>query len=1032
VRIANQDKRAREFYTFLIALTLGLLVSVPTQIVVAPSAVAAQDSECVIGSSALCPATSPQEIYNLYGTTTDRTYFIKVNGVATEVFVLMNRTGSDNGGWILLMKGTQGTSNFAYTSTMFTSNTSTLNPSSLTNDVATDAKFSAYNNLSIVKMLGVLRNPATGTITANGDIASNAFGGHVWFETFGASTAYTKLTTTTSLNSPANDNFTSVPERKWKTTVSGSQVLSYQPGFGRYGFNGSPCSNTDFQYRWGIAWNQEADWSSCDVVVGIGLVSRSPGDHVIWSGVTTGSVTSNTGHGNTGFQIWGKVAEPSLGAPTSVTATASGSGQINLSWGAPTATSPVDYVVQYKTAAAGSYSNSFIVSGQTTATINGLTNGASYNFRVFARTAGDSTSAANIANSTIIKSVSSQLSTPTAPTVSATSNTLKSIDVSWSAISNASSYTVKVYNDSSTLLSTSGLTGLTGTSTTITTTNLASLADATPYKVSITAIGNGSSFLDSSESLKSDVTTTGAALTPTFGTPTATADGFTVQISNYSASYTWAGTATASGSVAISGTGLVTVTGVAPGTQSVATITTTRTGYTSGSATATGTSITGSALTPTFGTPTATADGFTVQISNYSASYTWAGTATASGSVAINGTGLVTVTGVAPGTASTATITTTRTGYTSGSATATGTSITGSALTPTFGSPTATADGFTVQISNYSASYTWAGTATASGSVAINGTGLVTVTGVAPGTASTATITTTRTGYTSGSATATGTSITGSALTPTFGSPTATADGFTVQISNYSASYTWAGSATASASVAISGTGLVTVTGVAPGTQSVATITTTRTGYTSGSATVTGTSITGSALSPTFGSATATNSGFTVQISNYSASYTWAGTATASGSVSINGTGLVTVTGVGPGKVSVATITTTRTGYTSGSATVSATANRVLATSTVVTPGTDAALVLVRTTFLQTNPIAARVNTPSKVTFLANNKAIPGCSALKTVLVSSNHTATCNYRPTSLGSLTLSATITPNDTGYIAVTRSVKVVVSPK
>ena len=114
------------------------------------------------------------------------------------------------------------------------------------------------------------------------------------------------------------------------------------------------------------------------------------------------------------------------------------------------------------------------------------------------------------------------------------------------------------------------------------------------------------------------------------------------------------------------------------------------------------------------------------------------------------------------------------------------------ALTPTFGSTTATADGFTVQISNYNASYTWGGSATASGSVAISGLGLVTVTGVAPGTSSTATITTTRTGYTGGSATVSATSTTGAALTPTFGSTTATADGFTVQISNYDASYTWA------------------------------------------------------------------------------------------------------------------------------------------------------------------------------------------------------------------------------------------------
>ena len=81
------------------------------------------------------------------------------------------------------------------------------------------------------------------------------------------------------------------------------------------------------------------------------------------------------------------------------------------------------------------------------------------------------------------------------------------------------------------------------------------------------------------------------AETAIFGTPTATADGFTVQISNYSALYTWAGTATASGSVAISGSGLVTVTGVSGSTSSTATITTTRTGYVSSSATVTATSV---------------------------------------------------------------------------------------------------------------------------------------------------------------------------------------------------------------------------------------------------------------------------------------------------------------------------------------------------------------------------------------------------------------------------------------------------------
>ncbi len=84
------------------------------------------------------------------------------------------------------------------------------------------------------------------------------------------------------------------------------------------------------------------------------------------------------------------------------------------------------------------------------------------------------------------------------------------------------------------------------------------------------------------------------------------------------------------------------------------------------------------------------------------------------------------------------------------------------ALVPTFGTPTSEANGFTVQISNYNNFFTYGGTATASGSVAINTTtapGLVTVTGVAANTSSIATINTTRTGYVPGSSTTTATSL---------------------------------------------------------------------------------------------------------------------------------------------------------------------------------------------------------------------------------------------------------------------------------
>jgi hypothetical protein len=246
-----------------------------------------------------------------------------------------------------------------------------------------------------------------------------------------------------------------------------------------------------------------------------------------------------------------------------------------------------------------------------------------------------------------------------------------------------------------------------------------------------------------------------AANTPAFGTPTATADGFTVQISNYDANFTYGATTTA-GSVSIDGLGLVTVTGVSPNTSSTATITTTQTGYVNGSAPVTATSL-NAANTPAFGTPTATADGFTVQISNYSSAFNYSGIATANGTVAISNTGLVTVSGVAANTSSTATITTTQTGFANGSAPVVATSLL-AANTPAFDTATPTPDGYTVQITNYNGAFTYSGTATA-GSVSINGSGLVTVTGLQPNTSSTATITTTQTGFANGSAPVVATSL---------------------------------------------------------------------------------------------------------------------------------------------------------------------------------------------------------------------------------------------------------------------------------
>ncbi len=77
----------------------------------------------------------------------------------------------------------------------------------------------------------------------------------------------------------------------------------------------------------------------------------------------------------------------------------------------------------------------------------------------------------------------------------------------------------------------------------------------------------------------------------------------------------------------------------------------------------------------------------------------------------------------------------------------------------------------------------------------------------------------------------------GNPLTPATAVPTATADGCTVQVSNFDAEYTWALSSDAGAA-SISGTGLITLTGLDRDGSATLTITSHREGYPDGSAQV--------------------------------------------------------------------------------------------------------------------------------------------------------------------------------------------------
>ena len=122
---------------------------------------------------------------------------------------------------------------------------------------------------------------------------------------------------------------------------------------------------------------------------------------------------------------------------------------------------------------------------------------------------GDGISYADSAASPFSASITTNKATlakPNAPTVAATSNTHKSLDIAWSTVSNATTYTLRLYNSlGSNLLAT--ITGLSGSTKVLTSSDYELLAEATGYRATITAIGN-SQYNDSAESDRSSIGTT--------------------------------------------------------------------------------------------------------------------------------------------------------------------------------------------------------------------------------------------------------------------------------------------------------------------------------------------------------------------------------------------------------------------------------------------------------------------------------------------------------------------------------------------
>src|SRR3990172_3988039 len=131
-------------------------------------------------------------------------------------------------------------------------------------------------------------------------------------------------------------------------------------------------------------------------------------------------------------------------SPTSLTANAISSSQINLSWITPTntgGTPVIGYMIQKRDSCTGSFSTLVANTGNTSTTYSntGLVNGTCYEYRVFSHNVVGTSLASNNATATTLQNPApSTTSPPSAPTgLNVTTLSKAALKLTWSASSNA-------------------------------------------------------------------------------------------------------------------------------------------------------------------------------------------------------------------------------------------------------------------------------------------------------------------------------------------------------------------------------------------------------------------------------------------------------------------------------------------------------------------------------------------------------------------------------------------------------------------
>jgi hypothetical protein len=238
------------------------------------------------GSSTVRAAPSAKYIKNLTGTNTDGVYWINLPIVGpTQLYCLMNSV-VDGGGWMMMLKATQGNT-FQYSSSHWTSVT-TLNPSDNTRNNA-DAKFNTMNYF-----------PAKDLLALFPDIASN----YNSSTTGGSINLFSSYNNWCWLQNNFNNGTRVTPIYFWANVdrlflgdannfAGKGTAFSGQTDVRFYGFNfrNTPevnQSNTSARVksRWGFGWNENygglypsGNMESDDVSGGIGVNSDRLGNY---------------------------------------------------------------------------------------------------------------------------------------------------------------------------------------------------------------------------------------------------------------------------------------------------------------------------------------------------------------------------------------------------------------------------------------------------------------------------------------------------------------------------------------------------------------------------------------------------------------------------------------------------------------------------------------------------------------------------------------------------------------------------------